>query len=109
AGGALDRRVPSSGVCSGAPHPLTFGGTGKETGQPQARPNLGPLKLGCLTDESVFLRSPPRKRGPRAKLAGGKTGSPPSRGRQLRAMTYCVPSSTSLRTSAPHFSCSDLM
>src|SRR5215475_6902609 len=49
AGGALDRRVSSFGVCSGAPHPLTFGGTGKETGKPQARPNLGPLKLGCLT------------------------------------------------------------
>src|SRR5499433_4327635 len=51
AGGALDRRVSSSGVCSGAPRPLTFGGTGKETGKPQARPNLGPLKLACLTIE----------------------------------------------------------
>src|SRR5262249_38620763 len=30
------------------------------------------------------LRSSPRKRGPRAKLTGGKTGSPPSRGRTER-------------------------
>src|SRR5262249_61611152 len=57
AGGALDRRVSSSGVCSGAPHPLTFGGTGKETGKPQARPNLGPFKLGCLTIEYNERRS----------------------------------------------------
>src|SRR5215467_11621900 len=28
------------GVCYGAPHPLVRG-TGKETGRPQARPNLG--------------------------------------------------------------------
>src|SRR5215471_17050319 len=31
--------------------PPRFGGTGKETGNPKARPNLGPLKLGCLIDE----------------------------------------------------------
>src|SRR5262244_613131 len=50
AGGALDRRVLSLGVCSGAPHPLVWG-NGKETGKPQARPKLGPLKLSCLTTD----------------------------------------------------------
>src|SRR5215470_3255882 len=58
-------------------------GERKRDGQPQARPNLGPMNLACLTDESVFLRSPPRRRGPREKLAGSKTGSPPSRGRTV--------------------------
>src|SRR5215831_5160564 len=43
------------------------GGREKETGKPQARPKLGPTKLGCLTIEYVFLRSPPRKRGPRSQ------------------------------------------
>src|SRR5215470_3787436 len=33
--------------------PPRFGGTEKETGQPQARPNLGPLNLGSLTIEYV--------------------------------------------------------
>src|SRR5215468_11163730 len=28
-----------------------FGGTGKETGKPQARPNLGTVNFGCWTNE----------------------------------------------------------
>jgi len=31
--------------------PPHFGGMEKETGKPQARPNLGPMNLGCLTIE----------------------------------------------------------
>src|SRR5499433_1846179 len=54
--------------------PPHFGGREKETGKPQARPNLGPLKLGCFTIESVFLRSPPRKRGPRSQMPSERLG-----------------------------------
>src|SRR5215475_2161941 len=50
AGGALDRRVFFLASAL-ARHTPSFGGTGKETGRPQARPNLGPLKLCCLTIE----------------------------------------------------------
>src|SRR5215510_2047591 len=57
AGGALDGRVFFFRVCSGAPHPLVWG-NGKRDGQPQARPNLGPTNLGCLTIESVFSVRP---------------------------------------------------
>src|SRR5215831_9088310 len=32
-----------------ARHAPSFGGRERETGRPQARPNLGPLKLACLT------------------------------------------------------------
>src|SRR5215470_19248615 len=40
-----------------ARHTPSFGGMEKETGQPQARPNPGPLKLGSLTFEYVeFVR-----------------------------------------------------
>jgi len=35
AGGALDRRVSSSGVCSGAPHPLTLGEREKRWANPK--------------------------------------------------------------------------
>src|SRR5262249_58624122 len=36
-----------------ARHTPSFGGMGKETGKPQARPNLGLMKLGSLTMEYV--------------------------------------------------------
>src|SRR5215813_7188490 len=62
--------------------PLIWGRQ-KETGKPRARPNPGPTKLGCLTIGYVFLRSPPRKRGPGVKIAAGKSGSPLSRGRAV--------------------------
>src|SRR5262245_23196388 len=55
-----------------ARHTPHFGGTEKETGKPQARPNLGPLKLGYLAIEYVAARgrpSPfaPAQAGPRVK------------------------------------------
>src|SRR5215813_11473316 len=39
--------------------PSLFGGTGKETGKPQARPNLGAMKLGCLTTEYDYSPTTP--------------------------------------------------
>src|SRR5215472_11530123 len=49
----------SSSASALARHTPSFGGTGKETGKPQARPNLGPTKLGYLTieyEERVRMR-----------------------------------------------------
>src|SRR5215813_3090196 len=74
--------------------PLVWG-MEKETGQPQARPKLGPLKLGCLTIESVFSVRPREGGGPGVKVAGGKSGSPLARGRTLertdnRISSECV-------------------
>src|SRR5262245_45912872 len=48
AGGALDRRVSSSGVCSGAPHPLTLG-NGKRDG-PTPSPTRPGAAEACLFD-----------------------------------------------------------
>jgi len=59
AGGALDRRVPSSGVRSGAPHPLTFG-VAMST---EADHDL--TKLMIAADEALY----------RAKAKGGTMSS----------------------------------
>src|SRR5262249_55768446 len=90
AGGALDRRVSSFGVCSGAPHPLTLWGKGKEDGQTPS-----PTKPGA--DEAwpfaatharfrihFFCVRPRVSGGPGAKLPDGTTGPPLARGRTRR-------------------------
>jgi len=41
AGGALDRRVSSSGVCSGAPRPLTLGEREKRRANPKPEQTWG--------------------------------------------------------------------
>src|SRR5262249_47202804 len=59
--------LAKSRPCAFSARHSPHGGREKETGKPQARPNPGPTKLGCLTIGYVFLRSPPRKRGPRSQ------------------------------------------
>src|SRR5215813_112084 len=63
--------------------PPHFGGREKETGKPQARPNLGPLKLGCFTILNPFFSVRPRGSGAQESNAVGKTGSPLARGRTV--------------------------
>src|SRR5215470_5210514 len=79
----------SSSASALARHTPSFGGMEKETGQPQARPNPGPLKLGSLTFEYVeFVRCvvsvrPRASGGPVSASASLSPGSPLARGRTL--------------------------
>src|SRR5262249_48363959 len=71
-----------------ARHTPSFGGMEKETGQPQARPKLGPLKLGSLTFEYGFVRCvvsvrPRASGGPVSASASLSPGSPLARGRTV--------------------------
>src|SRR5215468_11999189 len=81
AGGALDRRVSSFGVCSGAPRPLTLGEWKERRANPKPDQTWGRRSSRCLIVESVFSVRPRGGGGPGVKIAVGKSGSPLARGR----------------------------
>src|SRR5262249_8470778 len=91
AGGALDRRVSFFRVCSGAPHPLTFGG-GKRDGQTPS-----PTKPGGGQARLFDNRIGEIRRVPLPRAHGSGAARLPSR-RSLAAISTII----FLRIASPH-------
>src|SRR5215813_3170774 len=67
AGGALDRRVPSSCACSGAPRPLTLGEGKKRRANPKPDQTWGRLSLAVSQLNPFFSVRPRGSGGPGVK------------------------------------------